>query len=132
MISGIAQVAVVVHDLKRAVAFYRDTLGLKFLFEVPSAAFFDCGVVRVMLALPDAVHPELDHAPSILYFRVDDIRSARATLEARGVRFEGEAHVVGQFQNRDVWLAHFYDMENNLHALTSEVALEPSAAGDTL
>ena len=129
MLSGIAQIAVVVHDLGKAVAFYRDALGLDLLFEVPSAAFFDCGGVRIMLASPDAAHPELDHAPSILYFRVDDIRSACETLEARGVRLEGEAHVVGQFQNRDVWLAHFYDMENNLHALTSEVARGPSAAG---
>ena len=43
------------------------------------------------------------------------------TLKARGVRLEGEVHVVGRFENRDVWLAHFYDMEGNLHALTSEV-----------
>jgi catechol 2,3-dioxygenase-like lactoylglutathione lyase family enzyme len=131
MISGVAQIALVVHDLKRAVAFYRDALGMKLLFEVPSAAFFDCGGTRVMLALPDAAHPELDHAPSILYFGVDDIRGACKALEARGVRLEGEAHIVGQFQNRDVWLAHFYDMEGNLHALTSEVARVPSAATDT-
>jgi catechol 2,3-dioxygenase-like lactoylglutathione lyase family enzyme len=130
MISGVAQIALVVHDLKQAVAFYRDALGMTLLFEVPSAAFFDGGGVRVMLALPDAAHPELDHAPSILYFRVGDIRGACETLRARGVRLEGEAHVVGQFQNRDVWLAHFYDMENNLHALTSEVARGPSAASD--
>jgi len=121
MISGISQIAVVVHDLPKAVAFYRDALGLTLLFEVPSAAFFDCGGVRVMLALPDAGHPELDHASSIIYFRVDDVAGACRTLEARGVRLEGSAHVVGQFRNRDVWLAHFYDMENNLHALTSEV-----------
>ena len=35
---------------------------------------------------------------------------------------------MGRFQDRDVWLAHIH-MENNLHALTSEVAREPSAAG---
>jgi catechol 2,3-dioxygenase-like lactoylglutathione lyase family enzyme len=120
VIDGIAQIAVVVHDLKQAVAFYRDTLGIRLLFEVPSAAFFDCGGVRVMLALPEAAHPELDHAPSILYFRVDDIVGTCKTLQARGVRLEGEPHVVGQLERRDVWLAHFYDMENNLHALTSE------------
>jgi methylmalonyl-CoA/ethylmalonyl-CoA epimerase len=121
VIAGLAQIAVVVHDLGKAVAFYRDTLGIKLLFEVPSAAFFDCGGVRLMLALPDAAHPELDHPPSILYLRVDDIAGACRMLEARGVRLEGVPHVVGQLGNRDVWLAHFYDMENNLHALTSEV-----------
>lgn len=122
MISGIAQIAVVVHDLGKAVAFYRDLPGIALLFEVPGAAFFDCGGTRLMLALPDAAHPELDHAPSILYFRVEDIHGACRALEARGVRLEGAPHVVGRFENRDVWLAHFYDMENNLHALTSEVA----------
>ena len=130
MIAGVAQIAVVVHDLGKALAFYRDALGLKLLFEVPSAAFFDCGGVWVMLAVPEPAHPELDHAPSILYFRVDDIVGACATLQARGVRLEGEPHVVGQFENRDGWLAHFYDMENNLHALTSQVARGPSAAID--
>ena len=130
MISGVAQTALVVRDLERAVAFYRDTLGIKLLFEVPSAAFFDCGGVRLMLAVPDPAHPALDHAPSILYFRVDDIRGACERLEAHGVRLEGEAHVVGQLENRDVWLAHFYDMENNLHALTSEVARPPSTVRD--
>jgi catechol 2,3-dioxygenase-like lactoylglutathione lyase family enzyme len=130
VIAGIAQIAVVVHDLTKAVAFYRDALGIKLLFEVPGAAFFECGGARVMLALPEPARPELDHAPSILYFRVDDIVATAKTLAARGVRLEGEPHVVGQLENRDVWLAHFYDMENNLHALTSEVARGPSAARD--
>ena len=121
MITGVAQVALVVHDLGRAVAFYRDTLGLKLLFQVPSAAFFDCGGVRVMLALPEASHPELDHPPSILYYRVDDVAATCRTLAARGVRLEGEPHVVGQFEGRDVWLGHYYDMEGNLHAVTAEV-----------
>jgi catechol 2,3-dioxygenase-like lactoylglutathione lyase family enzyme len=121
VISGVAQIAVVVHDMKRAVAFYRDTLGLKLQFEVPSAAFFDCGGVRLMLALPDAAHPELDHPPSIIYFKVDDILATHRALQDRGVRMEGEPHVVGKLEDRDVWIAHFYDHENNLHALTSEV-----------
>jgi len=120
VINGVAQVAMVVHDLAKAVAFYRDVLGIKLLFQVPSAAFFDCGGVRLMLALPDAGHPELDHPPSILYYRVDDVAATCRTLAAQGVRLEGEPHVVGQFEGKDVWLGHFYDMEGNLQALTSE------------
>ena len=40
----------------------------------------------------------------------------------RGVarRLDGEPHVVGRLEGRDAWLAHFYDVESNLHALTSE------------
>jgi methylmalonyl-CoA/ethylmalonyl-CoA epimerase len=120
MITGIAQINVVVKDLRKAVAFYRDTLGLKLLFEVPSAAFFACGAVRVMLALPEPQHPELNHAPSIIYYQVDDIRATHAALRSRGVKMEGEPHVVGQLGDKDVWLAHFYDPDGNLHALTAE------------
>jgi methylmalonyl-CoA/ethylmalonyl-CoA epimerase len=121
MIAGIAQVAVVVHDMQKAIAFYRDALGLTLLFDVPSAAFLDCGGVRLMLALPEAAHPELNHPPSILYFKVDDIQGASATLKQRGVRLEGEPHAVGKMGETEVWIAHFYDQENNLHALTSEI-----------
>lgn len=120
-IAGVAQIAVVVHDVKQAVAFYRDALGLKLLFEIPSAAFFDCGGVRLMLALPESDKPELDHPSSIIYFKVDDILAAHVALMGRGVRFEGEPHIVGKLEDRDVWIGHFYDNENNLHALTSEM-----------
>ena len=51
-----------------------------------------------------------------------DIVAACAALRSRGVRLEGEPHVVGQLGDKDVWLAHFYDMEGNLQALTSETA----------
>ena len=54
-LSRIAQIAVVIHDLPRAVAFYRDTLGMRFLFEVPPMmAFFDCAGVRLMLSRPSS------------------------------------------------------------------------------
>ena len=44
-LSSIGQISVNVHDLKKAVAFYRDTLGMKYLFEAGDLAFFDCGSV---------------------------------------------------------------------------------------
>ena len=52
-LSRIGQIFINVHDLARAVTFYRDSLGMKFLFEVPRMAFFDCGGVRLMLGLAD-------------------------------------------------------------------------------
>ena len=63
----------------KAVAFYRDTLGLRFLFQAgPKMAFFDCGGVRLMLAVPEK--PEFDHPGSIFYFKVADIQAVAATL----------------------------------------------------
>ena len=50
-LSSIGQISVNVHDIKKAIAFYRDTLGMKFLFEAGGhMAFFDCGGIRLMLS----------------------------------------------------------------------------------
>jgi catechol 2,3-dioxygenase-like lactoylglutathione lyase family enzyme len=116
---GIGQVAIVVHDLERQAAFYRDTLGLPFLFEIPNAAFFQAGTVRLMLSRPEK--PEHDHPPSILYYKVGDIRAAHRTLAGRGVRFEGEPHLIARMPDHELWMAFFYDAEDNLLALMSEV-----------
>jgi predicted enzyme related to lactoylglutathione lyase len=118
-IGRIAQIAVNARDLGRATAFYRDVLGLRFLFEVPRMAFFDCGGIRLLLGLPEK--PEYDHASSILYFDVPDIQAAHATLVERGVEFEGAPHKVASLGQVDLWMAFFRDPEGNFHALYSEV-----------
>jgi len=70
-IQNIGQISIIVKDVERATAFYRDVLGLPLLFTVPSMAFFDCGGVLLMLGT--ASSPEYDHTSSIFYFRVTDI-----------------------------------------------------------
>jgi len=120
-ISGIGQIAVNVHDLKRAKEFYRDILGMRFLFEAGNMAFFDCGGIRLMLAPPDK--PELDHPGSILYYRVPDISEAFEFLSSRGVAFEEKPAFVARLSDHDLWLAFFRDPENNLLGLMSEMPL---------
>ena len=52
------QIAQCVHDPARALAFYRDVLGLPLLFTAPpNLAFFDCAGVRLMLSHVDAFGP---------------------------------------------------------------------------
>lgn len=120
-LSSIGQIAVNAHDLDRAVEFYRDQLGMKHLFTVPpKMAFFDCAGIRLMLALPET--KEFDHPSSILYFNVDDIQKAYATLSERGVSFEEEPIFVADMGSYDLWMASFRDSENNLLALMSNVA----------
>ncbi len=119
-LSQIGQIALNVHDLERAVAFYRDKLGMKHLFTVPKMAFFECGGIRLMLGLPEK--PEFDHPSSILYFKVDDIQIAFRALSSRGVSFEGDPHLVAKMPTHDLWMAFFRDSENNLFALMSEEA----------
>ena len=117
--SRIGQIAVVVHDLARATAFYRDTLGMRFLFDAPpQMAFFDCGGIRVMLSLPEGA--EFDHPGSIIYYTVDDIQAAAAVLESRGVAFDGPPHVVARLPHADLWMAFFRDPDRNVLAMMSE------------
>lgn len=119
LLSGIGQIAINVHDVEKATAFYRDTLGMKFLFDAGHMAFFDCGGVRLMLSLPDK--PEFDHPSSIIYYRVSDIQQACEVLESRGVHFEEKPILVARLQDHDLWMAAFRDVDNNLLALMSEV-----------
>ena len=124
-ISGIAQIAICVKDLERATNFYRDSLGLTFLFQAPPGlSFFQCGAVRLMLAKPET--PELDHPSSILYFNVSDIEIAHRTMLDRGVAFVGTPHVVHRGPGFELWLADFHDSEGNLLALMEHKNLPTS------
>ncbi|MGH9873168.1 MAG: VOC family protein [Pyrinomonadaceae bacterium] len=119
-LSTIEQIAVSAQDIDRAVDFYRDKLGMKHLFSVPpNLAFFDCDGIRLMLSLPPK--PEFDHPSSIIYFKVDDIQQAYATLTERGVQFEEKPIFVADMATYDLWLASFRDSENNLLALMGQV-----------
>ena len=120
-LSEIRQIAVNAHDIDRAVAFYRDKLGMKHLFSVPpKMAFFDCDGIMLMLSLPEK--PEFDHASSVIYFNVDDIQEATRILTERGVEFREQPTFVADMGTYELWMAFFSDSENNLLALRSEVA----------
>jgi methylmalonyl-CoA/ethylmalonyl-CoA epimerase len=117
-ISRLGQIAINVHDVDRAIAFYRDILGLPLLFTAGSLAFFDCGGVRLMLTR--AEKPEFDHPSSILYFAVPDIASSHRKMLSNGVRFEEEPHLIAKMPTHDLWMASFRDSEENLLALMCE------------
>jgi len=118
-IQKIRQISVNVHDPDRAVAFYRDILGLQLLFRAGRLAFFDCDGIRLMLSPPEK--PEFDHPSSILYFKVEDIQQAYAELRARNVPTEGVPNLVAKMPDHDLWLAEFRDSEGNVMCLMAEV-----------
>jgi methylmalonyl-CoA/ethylmalonyl-CoA epimerase len=118
-LSQIGQINVRVHDLARATAFYRDQLRVKFLFDVPNMAFFDCAGVRLLLALPEGEGS--DHNSSILYFKVDDIHDATEALRARSVKITSEPHLIAHMPDHDLWMSFFEDSEGNTMALMAEV-----------
>lgn len=117
---GLIQIAMPVKEIARAVAFYRDVLGLPFLFQAGNLAFFDLGGVRLMLDVPE--DERFDHPGSPLYFRVADIQAGHAHLVAKGVKMEPQgAHVVHRDASMELWMTFFHDGEGNIHALASEV-----------
>lgn len=117
----IGQIHVSVTDIDRAVAFYRDTLGLSLLFQVPGQpmAFFDCGGVRLYLAVPE---PMFESKP-LLYFRVDAIDQTFEALVADGVEFLAEPSVAHHDDRNELWLAFFRDPDGCVLALMEERAL---------
>jgi methylmalonyl-CoA/ethylmalonyl-CoA epimerase len=118
----IGQILVPVSDVDRAVTFYRDTLGMRFLFQYPGMGFFDCNGIRLLLGVPEAGQT---FGPVTLYYRVDDLDQAVAALEGRGVTFESPAHVVHRTEAVELWMAALKDPDGNPVVLMSE---RPKAA----
>jgi len=118
-LSQIGQIAMPVRDVEKAIAFYRDVLGMRFLFKAPPGlGFFDCAGVRLMLDGPAAAQAGRG---SVLYCKVEDIEDAFATLAGRGVAFEGKPHLIAKMPDHELWMAFFRDPDQNLLALMSEV-----------
>jgi methylmalonyl-CoA/ethylmalonyl-CoA epimerase len=117
---GIGQIAITVKDLPRAVAFYRDVLGMPFLFQAPPGlAFFDCGGVRLMLTSPEpGPNPS---GTSIIYYKVSDIAAVHDLLTGRGVVFEEKPRFLVRMPDHDLWMGAFRDSEGNAVGVMSEV-----------
>lgn len=118
-LSSIGQIIIPVHNIETAVEFYRVSLGMKYLFQVPNMAFFDCGGIRILLGIPENFADA--HPSSIIYFKVDDIQAATSTLIDRGVEFQGEPHMIAEMPDHDLWMSFFRDPDQNTLALMSEI-----------
>jgi len=118
-LAKIGQIAIPVTDIDRAVAFYRDVLGMKFLFQAaPGLGFFDCGGVRLMLDLPAR---EQAGRGGVIYYKVDDLQAAFDTLSKRGVTVEAKPHLIARMTDHELWMAFFRDPDENAFALMAEV-----------
>lgn len=116
------QVAITTKNVPALAAFYRDVVGLKHLFDAgPNLAFFDLGGVRLMISVPSS--PELDHAPSVFYYRVADIDAVHAALKARGAREERPPGLTARMPDHELWTSFFRDADHNLFALMCEKPL---------
>ena len=126
----VGQLLIPVDDFEKGVAFYRDILGLPFLFAAPpQMAFFNCGGVRLLVGVtPPGQKPQRGSA---IYFQVSDIHAVFSFLKHNGVRFLAEPHIVNRTPKSELWLAEFTDPDANQLALMSEVVLgdAPSRQG---
>lgn len=122
-IEKIGQIAIPVTDVERAIVFYRDVLGLAFLFQAgPNLAFFDCGGVRILLDKPEQ-EGEFERHSSVIYFSVADIRSSFAEVVQKGAEVVDQPHLIARLADREVWMGFFRDPDKNVLALMSEVPL---------
>ena len=118
-LSRIGQIAVNVRDAKRAIAFYRDVLGMEYLFEVPRMGFFNCDGIRLMLA--ESESPDVDQSSSIVYYGVENIQQVFDTLSQSGVVFTSPPRKIATVDDHDLWMAFFKDLDDNTLGLMSEV-----------
>ena len=127
-ITAVRQIALTVSDVARATGFYRDVLGLTFLFAAgPDLAFLDIGGVRLMLAAPEG-HFVPGGRSSVVYLTVADINAAHALLTERGVVFPNPPACVAAMPDHDLWLCAFADPDGNPLALMSEVPRHTDAS----
>lgn len=118
VLDEIGQIAVTVTDLARSRDFYRNVLGMQFLFDAGTMVFFQCGKIRFAIGTSvTSVTP----SGTILYFRVPDIQSAHQALAARGVVFVQEPFRVARMADHDLWLAAFHDPDGNPIELMCEL-----------
>ena len=93
-LNSIGQIAVPVTDVDRAVAFYRDVLNMRLLFQAGSS--------------------------SVIYYRVADVQASFAALTARGVTFEAGPHLVAKMPDHELRMAFLRDPDRNLPASMEE------------
>ena len=118
----IGQIAITVKDLQKAKAFYKDVLGLTFLFDAGTMVFFQCGGVRLLLGLPEGkVEDAPANAGMILYFKVADLKDTFEALKGAGVAVVSEPAMVARMPDHELWLAAFKDPEGNVLELMSEI-----------
>ena len=120
------RLVVTAEDYEEAVAFYRDVLGMPFLFRVPGQpmAFFDCDGVRLYLGAPES---EDFRSRVVLYFTVDDVDEGYDALKQRGVEFVDAPHVVARMEDIELRMAFFRDPDGNNLALMAEVPADQSS-----
>ncbi len=115
----IGQIAITVSDVAKVLPFYRDTLGLKFLFSPsPNLAFLSAGSVRIMLSTPQGAGTV--GANSVLYFKVTNIVAAHSAAVEKGATNERAPQLTAKMPDHELWIGFLRDPDGNLVGLMEE------------
>ena len=118
-VSDIGQIAITVSDVSQALVFYRDVLGLEFLFcPAPTLAFLRAGSVRIMLSTPQGAGAV--GANSVLYFNVNEIENVFTAIVERGAQVERPPQLAAQMPDHALWIGFVRDLDGNLVGLMEE------------
>jgi predicted enzyme related to lactoylglutathione lyase len=114
-VGEIGELELKVKNLKAALEFYQDKLGISVLDADSKSAMCDCNGMRFMLTKSN------EHGSrAVLYLKVDDIQRTFDILKARGVEFYESPKPVVNIPGYMLWVAFFHDVDNNLLSLMSE------------
>ncbi|MDF2177815.1 VOC family protein [Aliiglaciecola sp. CAU 1673] len=118
-LSSIRQITLTVSNVDAALGFYRDLLGLDFLFSAgANLAFLDADGIRIMLSTPQGAGEVGKN--SILYFRVQDIEGTYKDFVARGSKGERPPALAAKMADHDLWTGFLRDPDGNLLGLMEE------------
>jgi predicted enzyme related to lactoylglutathione lyase len=92
LVTGVDFVGMPTRDLEAAVEFYGSTVGLPRSVYLRERNYAEFEAGNLTLSVFNAEQFGLEHRvnPNAIGLHVDDVAQARATLEQRGVRFQGE------------------------------------------
>jgi len=122
MIGRLALVMVVVKDMDRSVAFYRDVLGLKPKFQSAEWSELEAGAVNVGLHAQSEhlkVHPTESAQFS---FYVDDIQKTVSELKSKGV------HILMPPKKEDFGILSVFTDPDGYHIQLCQLAAERKSA----
>ncbi len=110
-----------VSDMNKAIAWYQEKLGFTVLYKLDEMGWCEMAteVARVNMGLSQVEKPKTGAGP-VPTFGVKDIDAARAKLEKRDVRFDGETIVIPDM----VKLATFFDPDGNALMLYQSLATQ--------
>ena len=115
----LGQLAITVSNVEAALNFYRDILGLEFLFSPSeSLAFLQSGSVRIMLSTPQGAGEVGKN--SIPYFKVTSIERFFDVAIQKGAIKEREPQMAAQMPDHELWTGFLRDPDNNLVGLMEE------------